>query len=121
MSHLSPQQMNELKISLQERLSKLESVTDTLDEESPQAYEDRANDNAESGEEALEAYDMLENEALGNEADNLKIEIQAALQRIADGTYGRDVTTGEPIPYERLKLYPWATQNVHNVQPDSET
>jgi DnaK suppressor protein len=115
MSHLSPQQIEELKRNLEERLAKLEDVTDTLDEESPQAYEDWANDNSESGEEALEAYDMLENETLGNEADNLKIDIQKALNRIADGTYGKDVNTGEPIPFERLKLYPWATEN---VQPE---
>lgn len=115
MSHLSPQQIEELKKNLEQRLAKLEDVTDTLDEEHPQAYADWANDNAESGEEALEAYDQLENETLGNEADNLKIDIQKALNRIADGSYGTDVNTGEPIPFERLKLYPWATEN---VQPE---
>lgn len=117
MSHLSQQQIEELKAELEQRLAKLEDYTDTLSEEHPHSYTEWADDNAESGEEALEAYDQLENETLENEADNLKVDIQAALQRIAEGTYGLDVKTGEPIPFERLQLYPWATEN---VQPEKQ-
>lgn len=118
MSHLSPQQLDELKKDLEHRLAKLEDVTDTLAEEHPQAYADWANDNAESGEEALEAHSQLENETLENEADNMKIDIMGALQRMQAGSYGQDIETGEPIPFARLKLYPWAT---NNVQPDKKS
>lgn len=34
--------------------------------------------------------------------------IEEALQRMADGTYGRCLLCGEPIPLERLRLIPWA-------------
>jgi RNA polymerase-binding transcription factor DksA len=39
-------------------------------------------------------------------------EIQAALRRIDEGTYGIDEVTGEPIPPERLEAVPTARTNV---------
>lgn len=35
-------------------------------------------------------------------------EIDAALGRLGNGTYGVSETKGEPIAYERLMLIPWA-------------
>jgi RNA polymerase-binding transcription factor DksA len=40
------------------------------------------------------------------------VEIEAALQRLDDGTYGVDEVTGEPIDPERLEAYPTARTNV---------
>jgi RNA polymerase-binding transcription factor DksA len=39
-------------------------------------------------------------------------EIEAALQRLDDGTYGIDETTGEPISPDRLDALPTARTNV---------
>ena len=39
-------------------------------------------------------------------------EIEAALQRLEDGTYGIDEVTGEPIAPERLEALPTARTNV---------
>lgn len=36
-------------------------------------------------------------------------EIDAALKRIEDGTYGRCTVDGEPIPEKRLEAIPWAS------------
>jgi DnaK suppressor protein len=36
-------------------------------------------------------------------------EIDVALDRMAEGTYGYSVISGRPIPKERLKAIPWAT------------
>jgi DnaK suppressor protein len=41
--------------------------------------------------------------------ERLLAEIDAALQRIEDGTYGKCVNCGAPIPEERLEAMPWAT------------
>jgi DnaK suppressor protein len=35
-------------------------------------------------------------------------EIDAALRRLGDGSYGVSETTGEPIAHDRLMLIPWA-------------
>ena len=38
--------------------------------------------------------------------------IERAEQRLADGTYGRSVASGEPIPDARLEIEPWAELTV---------
>ncbi len=40
-------------------------------------------------------------------------EIDAALGRIEDGTYGYDEDTGDPIDPERLEALPTARRNIH--------
>jgi DnaK suppressor protein len=45
-------------------------------------------------------------------------EIQAALRRIDEGTYGIDEVTGETIPPERLDAVPTARTNVENVDTE---
>jgi DnaK suppressor protein len=39
-------------------------------------------------------------------------EIARAEQRLKEGTYGKSVVSGEPIPDERLEAIPWADRNV---------
>ena len=39
-------------------------------------------------------------------------EIDAAIARLADGTYGYSLVSGTPIPRERLEFIPWATELV---------
>jgi len=39
-------------------------------------------------------------------------EIDAALRRLENGSYGISKTTGEPITYDRLMLIPWARTGV---------
>ena len=38
--------------------------------------------------------------------------VNAALQRLADGTYGQCVQCGKPIPPRRLEALPWAERDV---------
>ena len=42
-------------------------------------------------------------------------EIEAALQRLDDGTYGVDEVTGEPIDAERLDALPTARTNIDHA------
>jgi RNA polymerase-binding transcription factor DksA len=44
-------------------------------------------------------------------------EIEAALQRLDDGTYGIDEVTGSPIDPERLEALPAARTNVDTPRP----
>jgi RNA polymerase-binding transcription factor DksA len=50
--------------------------------------------------------------ALSAQARQTISDIDAALGRIKDGTYGHSVISGRPIPKERLKAIPWATELV---------
>jgi RNA polymerase-binding transcription factor DksA len=46
-------------------------------------------------------------------------EIQAALRRIDEGTYGIDEVTGRPIAPERLEAVPTARTNVNDERKDA--
>ena len=42
----------------------------------------------------------------------LLTEVERALERINDGTYGKCITCGQPIPEKRLEAIPWAARDV---------
>jgi DnaK suppressor protein len=42
-------------------------------------------------------------------------QVERALLRMDEGTYGISEVTGKPIPYERLDALPWATTNVDDA------
>ena len=50
--------------------------------------------------------------ALSAQARETITEIDAAIGRIQEGTYGYSTTSGRPIPRERLEAIPWATELV---------
>jgi DnaK suppressor protein len=57
------------------------------------------------------APDLVETEVDMGLADSLRREldaIQRAENRLAEGTYGLSVESGEPIPDARLEAIPWA-------------
>ncbi|MCW2923830.1 MAG: transcriptional regulator, TraR/DksA family [Thermoleophilia bacterium] len=47
--------------------------------------------------------------------EQLLNEIDAALQRIKDGTYGTCEVDGTPIDFERLQALPWARTHVEHA------
>jgi DnaK suppressor protein len=59
-------------------------------------------------------------ELVASEIDRARVEqlreelgaIERAERRLADGTYGRSVESGEPIPDARLEAIPWAERTV---------
>jgi RNA polymerase-binding protein DksA len=46
---------------------------------------------------------------LGENSEQILSEIEAALKRIDDGTYGTCTACGKEIGIERLEAYPWAS------------
>ena len=48
--------------------------------------------------------------------EHLLTEIDAALERIKDGTYGTCVDSGKAIPTERLDAIPWAARTVEHEE-----
>lgn len=66
----------------------------------------------ESGEGDSLAVERERDLALSAHARAAVDEIDAALARVEDGTYGVCTTSGKPIPKERLKAIPWAAERV---------
>ena len=63
----------------------------------------------ESGEGDTMVVERERDLALSAQARQTIADIDAALHRMAEGTYGYSVVSGRPIPRERLEAIPWAT------------
>jgi RNA polymerase-binding transcription factor len=63
----------------------------------------------ESGEGDTMVVERERDLALSAQARQTVVEIDAALERMAAGTYGYSIVSGAPIPRERLEAIPWAT------------
>jgi DnaK suppressor protein len=106
--------LNEMKIRLEAKLAELQQSIVGLTEahpepvgpieasEGPQDFEDVAVDFLETQQE----QSILVNQQA------LLTEVEDALKRIEDGTYGRCVNCGRPIPEKRLEAIPWAARDV---------
>lgn len=109
---LSTSQVNSLKTKLETQKSKLDDVLKSLINGDPSSTVTRTTDNADVGTEATESNELVEYEALENETQILLNRTNAALERIANGTYG--VTDdGAEIPFERLEVDPTATTTIN--------
>ena len=84
-----------------------------LEDEANSLIEDGEMGDVEFGDEGGEGDTMVvERErdlALSAQARQTIADIDAALLRLADGTYGYSIESGRPIPRERLEAIPWAT------------
>ena len=58
---------------------------------------------------ATDTYDRELDYTLEENSEHVLADIDAALKRIEDGTYGICTNRGEQIPQERLEARPWAT------------
>ncbi len=66
----------------------------------------------EGGEGTTVAVERERDLALSSQARHTVSQIDAALQRIDNDTFGFCVTSGEPIQKERLRAIPWAAERV---------
>ena len=67
---------------------------------------------------ASETFEREKDLAILEQLEGDLAEIEAALQRLDEGTYGVDEVTGEPIAAERLDAYPVARTNVDSAGDD---
>lgn len=73
---------------------------------------------ADSSERAVQRQNQEVVDALGNDARDDLVRIDAALQRIAAGTYGTCTTCGEAIAAARLEAYPFAARCIDCASKD---
>ncbi|CAI9416054.1 TraR/DksA family transcriptional regulator [Nocardioides sp. T2.26MG-1] len=72
------------------------------------ASRDTNADDEHDPEGATIAFEREQVAALVRQAEQHLAEVEAALARVEDGTYGRCVVCGRPIPEERLEVRPTA-------------
>jgi RNA polymerase-binding transcription factor DksA len=61
---------------------------------------------------ASDTFEREKDLAILEQLESELAEIEAALERLDDGTYGVDEVSGEPIDPERLAAYPHARTNI---------
>jgi RNA polymerase-binding transcription factor DksA len=64
---------------------------------------------------ASETFEREKDIAILEQLEHDLAEIEAALHRLDEGTYGVDEVTGDPIARERLEAYPAARTNVSSA------
>ncbi|HEX9131674.1 MAG TPA: TraR/DksA C4-type zinc finger protein [Ktedonobacteraceae bacterium] len=66
----------------------------------------------DTGETAQAFQEVQLDESILQNQRHLLADIEEALRRLQDGTYGRCLTCGQPIPERRLEAIPWAVRDV---------
>src|SRR5258708_36820752 len=90
-----------------------------LDEEEADQSGDITHLPQHQADQGSELFEREKDIAILEQLENELAEIEAALQRLDDGTYGIDEVTGEPIAPERLEARPSARTNVDTPDADS--
>ena len=109
------QQLEDARVRLLEERDRVERLIATREGEAQE--NDLADDEASSDTHgrADVTRDIVESEQQQTLLESLRAnleEIDAALARVDDGSYGIDEVTGEPIAAERLEVFPTARTNV---------
>jgi RNA polymerase-binding transcription factor len=78
----------------------------------PQDTGELSNLDTHLGDEASELYEEERDEGLSEDLRDQLAAVDRAEQRLADGTYGLSIESGEPIPDARLEAQPTAERTV---------
>ena len=100
------------RAALIDERKRVEHALATLRQEHPGSLDDEVEEVASDNHLAETASATLGREidyTLGDNAEQVLSEIDAALQRIDDRTYGICFNCGNEIPRERLEANPWAS------------
>jgi DnaK suppressor protein len=73
---------------------------------------DTSGEPEDSGDEANDLEQAGTDGALTDDLRRTLEEIERAEERLENGTYGKSVISGDPIPDGRLEAIPWADRNV---------
>jgi DnaK suppressor protein len=99
---------------LEHERGRVQSTLDHLHSEHPGSLEEETEELATAsdnhmGDVASTTLDREIDYSLGDNSEQVLAEIDAALKRIDDGTFGRCTKCGREIALERLEARPWAS------------
>ena len=92
-----------------------------LDQEEADQVGDLSHLPTHPADQGSETFEREKDMAILEQLEREHAEIEAALQRLDQGTYGIDEVTGDPISPERLEAYPIARTNVDPENVDSSS
>ena len=103
-------ELKAVRKELDEQAAQLRGEIDTAEAQSESLKRDQSSEG--SGDEADAGTKTFEREhemSLANNSRDLLLQVERALQRLDEGTYGRCENCGNPIPKARLQAFPRAT------------
>lgn len=110
--------LNQMKSRLESKQKELENSIAGLTEAHPRPVDSvEASEGSQDFEEqAVDFLEMQQEQSVMVNQQALLTEVQQALERIDQGTYGRCVDCGQPIPEKRLEALPWAARCVKDEE-----
>ena len=104
---------NRFREALTEERQRIQAALDNLHEENPGSITDETGEDAvydnHLADTATVTYDRELDYTLEENAEHVLADIDSALERIDDGSYGECTNCSREIPPERLEARPWAT------------
>ena len=104
---------NRFREALTQERQRIQAALDNLHEENPGSIADETGEDAvfdnHLADTATVTYDRELDYTLEENAEHMLSDIDSALRRIDDGTYGRCTNCSKVIAAERLEARPWAT------------
>ena len=113
---LTPAQRDELRRTLEAKREELLLVLrehEERDEQDEWPLDNEPGDPADMADAAIEDNDRI---ARAEHDLELLEEVDHALTRLDDGTYGLSEASGRPISYERLRAVPWARYDADEAE-----
>ena len=99
--------------ALLEERRRVEAAIENIHADHPGSISDETGEDAvydnHLADTATETYDRELDYTLEENSEHVLAEIDGALKRIEEGTYGVCSNCGKPIPEARLEALPWAT------------
>lgn len=104
--------IQQMKERLEAKKSELQGQISSLTEAYPTPVSPtEASEGSQDFEEvAVDFLETQQEQAILVNEQALLTEVERALKRIEEGTYGRCVDCGQPIPEKRLQAIPWASR-----------
>jgi DnaK suppressor protein len=112
---LDEKKKQELKQRLLEEKDRVEKQIERENQEIVDMSSDQANENTYSNHMADDGGFLADIDRTTTIRENFQVtlkQVNAALERMENGTYGVSEVSGKPIPAERLEVLPWATRLV---------
>ena len=95
-----------LKQHLLQEIANLQEATQALSQDTDYGVSNHMAD------EATDIYEREKNQALIEDRRQVLDKVEAALDRVEDGSYGICLRTGQPIAEERLEAIPYAEYSI---------
>src|SRR6266702_6234413 len=110
--------LNAMKSRLEAKRDELQRNISGLTEAHPQPVDPiEASEGPQDTEEvAVDFLETQQEQSLLVNEQALLTEVQSALERIENGTYGKCIDCGQPIPEKRLEAIPWAARCVKDEE-----